>query len=36
MTYVKFNQPAVKTLDSFLNNILNEMPSSRYGSKQRI
>ena len=27
MTYVKFNQPATKTLDSFLNNILNEMPS---------
>ena len=28
MTYVKFNQPAVKTLDSFLNSILNETPSS--------
>ena len=28
MTYVKFNQPAVKTLDSFLNSILNEIPSS--------
>src|ERR1700712_2982052 len=28
MTYVKFNQPAVKTFDSFLNNILNELPSS--------
>jgi HSP20 family protein len=27
MTYVKFNQPAVKTLDSFLNSILNEIPS---------
>ena len=27
MTYVKFNQPAVKTIDSFLNNILNELPS---------
>ncbi len=28
MTYVKFNQPAMKTLDSFLNNILDETPSS--------
>ena len=27
MTYVKFNQPPVKTLDSFLNSILNEMPA---------
>jgi HSP20 family protein len=27
MTYVKFNQPSLKTLDGFLNNILNEMPS---------
>jgi HSP20 family protein len=27
MTYVKFNHPAVKTLDSFLSNILNEVPS---------
>jgi HSP20 family protein len=27
MTYVKFNQPSVKTLDSFLNNILNERPA---------
>ena len=27
MTYVKFNQPAMKTLDSFLNTILNEIPS---------
>jgi HSP20 family protein len=27
MTYVKFNHPAVKTFDSFLNNILNEVPS---------
>jgi len=26
MTYVKFNQPATKTIDSFLNNILNELP----------
>jgi HSP20 family protein len=29
MTYVKFNQPALKTLDSFLDNLLNEMPSTR-------
>ena len=29
MTYVKFNQPALKTLDSFLDNLLNEMPSAR-------
>ena len=28
MTYVKFNQPTVEALDSFLNNILNEMPSA--------
>jgi len=28
MTYVKFNHPAVKTFDSFLNNILNDVPSS--------
>ncbi len=27
MTYVKFNQPALKTLDSFLDNILNERPA---------
>ncbi|MEP6951022.1 MAG: Hsp20/alpha crystallin family protein [Ginsengibacter sp.] len=27
MTYVKFNHPAAKTFDSFLNNILNEGPS---------
>ena len=26
MTYVKFNQPAFKTLDSFLDNLLNEIP----------
>jgi HSP20 family protein len=26
MTYVKFNQPAVRTLDGFLNSILNEVP----------
>ena len=29
MTYVKFNQPALKTLDSFLDNLFNEMPSTR-------
>src|SRR5947207_15838413 len=28
MTYVKFNQPAVKTLDGFLNSILNEASAS--------
>jgi HSP20 family protein len=28
MTYVKFNQPPLKALDSFLNDILNEFPSS--------
>jgi HSP20 family protein len=27
MTYVKFNQPALKTVDSFLNNILHELPA---------
>jgi len=27
MTYVKFNQPAMKTLDSFLDTLLNEVPS---------
>ena len=32
MTYVKFNQPAMKTLDSFLDNLLNEMPSSTQGN----
>ncbi len=26
MTYAKFNQPAMKTLDSFLDSFLNEMP----------
>lgn len=26
MTYVKFNQPSMKTLDSFLDNLLNEFP----------
>ncbi|MEO8765181.1 MAG: Hsp20/alpha crystallin family protein [Ginsengibacter sp.] len=30
MTYVKFSQPAAKTVDSFLNNILNELPSSEW------
>ena len=28
MTYVKFNQPPLKALDSFLNDVLNEFPSS--------
>jgi len=27
MTYVKFNQPSLKTLDSFLDNLLSEVPS---------
>ena len=27
MTYVKFNQPSMRTLDSFLDNLLNEIPS---------
>ena len=27
MTYVKFNQPSMKSLDSFLDNLLNEIPS---------
>jgi HSP20 family protein len=27
MTYVKFNQPSTKTIDGFLNNILNELPA---------
>jgi len=27
MTYVKFNQPSLKTLDSFFDNLLNEIPS---------
>lgn len=26
MTYVKFNQPAMKTLDSFLDSFLNDIP----------
>jgi HSP20 family protein len=29
MTYVKFNQPTMKTLDSFLDNLLQEMPSAQ-------
>jgi len=29
MTYVKFNQPSMKTLDSFLDNLLNEIPSAQ-------
>lgn len=32
MTYVKFNQPNLKTLDSFLDIFLNEMPAGA-GSK---
>ncbi|MEO7120310.1 MAG: Hsp20 family protein, partial [Ginsengibacter sp.] len=27
MTYVKFNQPSLKSLDSFLDNILNDSPA---------
>src|SRR5258708_31518809 len=27
MTYVKFNQPSLKSLDSFFDNLLNEIPS---------
>lgn len=27
MTYLKFNQPSLKSLDSFLENLLNEIPS---------
>ena len=27
MTYVKFNQPSTKTLDSFFGNFLNDIPS---------
>ena len=29
MTYVKFNQPSLKSLDSFFDNLLNEIPSSQ-------
>ncbi|MDQ6903766.1 MAG: Hsp20/alpha crystallin family protein [Bacteroidota bacterium] len=29
MTYVKFNQPSMRTLDSFLDNLLNEAPSTK-------
>lgn len=28
MTYVKFNQPSLRTLNSFFDNILNELPAS--------
>ena len=28
MTYVKFNQPSLKSLDSFFDNLLNEIPST--------
>jgi len=27
MTYVKFNQPALKSLDSFLDRLINEVPA---------
>ncbi len=27
MTYVKFNQPALKSVDSFFDNLLNEFPA---------
>ncbi len=27
MTYVKFNQPSLKSLDSFFDNILNDLPA---------
>lgn len=29
MTYVKFNQPSFKSLNSFLDNILNELPATQ-------
>lgn len=29
MTYVKFNQPSTRTLDSFLDNLLSEAPSAK-------
>lgn len=29
MTYVKFNQPSTRTLDSFLDNLLSEAPSTK-------
>lgn len=32
MTYVKFNQPTVKTFDSFLDNLLNEVPAFKSNS----
>jgi HSP20 family protein len=32
MTYVKFNQPAMKTLDSFLDNLLSEVPAIKGNS----
>jgi HSP20 family protein len=31
MTYVKFNQPSMKSLDSFLDNLLNEIPVQSNG-----
>ncbi|MEO7835159.1 MAG: Hsp20/alpha crystallin family protein [Ginsengibacter sp.] len=29
MTTLKFNQPTLKTLDSFLDNLLNDLPASK-------
>jgi HSP20 family protein len=29
MTTLKFNQPTLKTLDSFLDNLLNDLPATR-------
>ena len=29
MTYVKFNQPSTRSLDSFLDHLLNEIPAVR-------
>ena len=28
MTTLKFNQPTLKTLDSFLDNLLNDLPAA--------
>ena len=32
MTTVKFNQPNFKTLDSFLDNLLNDLPAAKHNS----
>jgi HSP20 family protein len=32
MTTLKFNQPTLKTLDSFLDNLLNDLPVSNHSS----